>query len=87
MRTKAIIDEIYRKEKRYVKQYVREDYIANYNSIFDLGKSKNIHLETQGDLKGGKLDTHSSNYQSQQNMNRSSLNSNSQGRFFNIVQP
>lgn len=47
LKTKEIIDEIYRKEKKYVKQYVREDFIANYSNIFDLQKAKNVNLQTQ----------------------------------------
>ena len=37
-RLKKIIDELYEKEKRYVKQYIREDYIEKNNCIFDLQK-------------------------------------------------
>ena len=34
-----MIDELYNKEKKYVKQYMREDYIEKNNFIFDLQKS------------------------------------------------
>jgi len=44
VKTKEIIDEIYRKEKKYVKQYVREDFIANYSNIFDLNKAQNVNM-------------------------------------------
>ena len=37
-RLKKIIDELYEKEKRYVKQYIREDFIEKNNCIFDLQK-------------------------------------------------
>ena len=37
-RLKKIIDELYEKEKRYVRQYIREDYIEKNNCIFDLQK-------------------------------------------------
>ena len=33
---KHMIDELYTKEKKYVKHYVREDYIEQNNFIFDL---------------------------------------------------
>lgn len=35
---KQVIDELYQKEKRYVKQYIREDLIHNQNQIFNLEK-------------------------------------------------
>lgn len=36
---KHMIDDLYLKEKKYVKQYLREDYIEKNNFIFDLQKS------------------------------------------------
>ncbi len=34
-----MIDDLYHKEKKYVKQYLREDYIEKNNFIFNLNKS------------------------------------------------
>jgi len=34
-----MIDDLYKKEKKYVKQYLREDYIENNSMMFDLSKS------------------------------------------------
>ena len=36
---KHMIDDLYKKEKKYVKQYLREDYIENNSMMFDLSKS------------------------------------------------
>ena len=33
---KHMIDDLYKKEKKYVKQYLREDYIENNSMMFDL---------------------------------------------------
>ncbi len=33
---KHMIDDLYQKEKKYVKQYLREDFIENNNVIFEL---------------------------------------------------
>lgn len=40
---KHMIDDLYNKEKKYVKQYLREDYIEKNNFIFDLQKSHALH--------------------------------------------
>ena len=40
---KHMIDDLYQKEKKYVKQYLREDYIEQNNFIFDLQKSHALH--------------------------------------------
>ena len=34
-----MIDDLYKKEKKYVKQYLREYYIENNSMMFDLSKS------------------------------------------------
>lgn len=36
---KHMIDDLYKREKKYVKQYLREDYIENNSMMFDLSKS------------------------------------------------
>jgi hypothetical protein len=36
---KHMIDDLYKKEKKYVKQYLREDYIEKNSMMFDLQKS------------------------------------------------
>ncbi len=36
---KHMIDDLYQREKKYVKQYLREDYIEKNNVIFELDKS------------------------------------------------
>ncbi|CDW76398.1 UNKNOWN [Stylonychia lemnae] len=46
---KNMIDELYQKEKKYVKQYLREDYIEKNNFIFELNKSHQLH--TTKDVK------------------------------------
>lgn len=38
-----MIDDLYQKEKRYVRQYLREDFIENNSFIFDLQKSHALH--------------------------------------------
>ena len=48
-----MIDELYLKEKKYVKQYLREDYIEKNNFIFDLQKSHKLH--TSKDIKNAKV--------------------------------
>ena len=40
---KNMINELYVKEKKYVKQYLREDYIEKNNFIFDIQKSHKLH--------------------------------------------
>ena len=40
---KHMIDDLYQREKKYVKQYLREDYIEKNNFIFDLQKSHALH--------------------------------------------
>ncbi len=44
-----MIDELYHKEKKYVKHYVREDFIEKNNFIFELNKSH--ALTTNKDMK------------------------------------
>lgn len=39
---KNMIDELYSKEKKYVKQYMREDFIEKNNFIFNLEKSHQL---------------------------------------------
>ena len=39
---KTMIDELYQKEKKYIKQYMREDYIEQNNMIFELSKSHGL---------------------------------------------
>jgi hypothetical protein len=39
---KHMIDDLYQKEKKYVKQYLREDFIENNNVIFELQKSHQL---------------------------------------------
>jgi hypothetical protein len=41
-----VIDELYQKEKRYVKQYIREDLIHPHNTIFNLEKCYNLQTAT-----------------------------------------
>ena len=41
-----MIDELYQKEKRYVKQYIREDLIHPHNTIFNLEKCYNLQTAT-----------------------------------------
>jgi len=36
---KHMIDDLYQKEKKYVRQYLREDFIENNNVIFELSKA------------------------------------------------
>lgn len=45
-----MIDELYLKEKKYVKHYLREDFIEQNNFIFELQKSHTLHT-TKG-IKG-----------------------------------
>ena len=47
---KHMIDDLYQKEKKYVKQYLREDFIENNNVIFELQK---VHqLDTCKAIRG-----------------------------------
>ena len=39
---KNMIDDLYTKEKKYVKHYVREDFIEKNNFIFELNKVHNL---------------------------------------------
>lgn len=48
-----MIDELYTKEKKYVKHYVREDFLEQNNFIFDLQKCHS--LDRAAHLKNGKL--------------------------------
>jgi hypothetical protein len=41
---KELIDELYWKEKKYVRQYIRDDYIGPHDFIFDLGKTHSLKL-------------------------------------------
>jgi hypothetical protein len=41
-----VIDELYQKEKRYVKQYIREDLIHPHNTIFNLERCYNLQTAT-----------------------------------------
>lgn len=50
---KQVIDDIYQKEKKYVKQYIREDYLQPQNPIFNLGKYHNIKTATNFNRLGG----------------------------------
>lgn len=47
-----MIDELYHKEKKYVKHYMREDYIEKNNFIFEISKSH--ALSTNKDMKRSK---------------------------------
>ena len=47
---KQLINELYRKEKRYVRQYLREDFLANNSFIFDIGKSHKLELHSANPL-------------------------------------
>ena len=40
----GMINELYAKEKKYVKQYFREDYLGKNDFIFDLGKSHTVNM-------------------------------------------
>ena len=40
----GMINELYAKEKKYVKQYFREDYLGKNDFIFDLGKSHSVNM-------------------------------------------
>ena len=41
-----MIDELYHKEKRYVRQYIREDLIHPQNTIFNLERCHNLQTAT-----------------------------------------
>ena len=41
-----MIDELYHKEKRYVRQYIREDLIHPHNTIFNLERCHNLQTAT-----------------------------------------
>ena len=46
-----MIDDLYQKEKKYVRQYLREDFIENNNVIFELQKAH--ALDTTKGIKHG----------------------------------
>ncbi len=41
---KAMVDELYWKEKKYVRQYMPEDYLGKNDFIFDLKKTHKLKL-------------------------------------------
>ena len=43
---KQVIDELYQKEKRYVKQYIRDDMLNPQNTIFNLERAYMIQTAT-----------------------------------------
>ena len=45
---KHMIDDLYQKEKKYVKHYLREDFIEKNNFIFDLQKSHALQTTMNG---------------------------------------
>eukprot|EP00347_Sterkiella_histriomuscorum_P010993 403374156 len=50
---KNMINELYQKEKKYVRQYLREDYIEKNNFIFELNKSHKLHTNKEVKKRGG----------------------------------
>ena len=41
---RGLIDQMYQREKKYIKQYYKEDYIQHNDFIFNLGKTHQLKL-------------------------------------------
>lgn len=41
---RGLIDQMYQREKKYIKQYYKEDYIQNNDFIFNLNKTHQLRL-------------------------------------------